>query len=182
MQIYNLHPSYTFSTSLSCQRYKHVNSCDMVMRWESLPSTPIRAPVCPPAAPAWPHLPAIMNCQHRSLPHLYTPFSLFSSLWFTYFHFPSGFPHSETDILNNTAKISVVSENAKYGLTLSLRWGQRLKRQTGGDCEFSHKQWSLHSDFCADERKAKLAMTQNVHLKSMGRIIIILGLSPLLDV
>lgn len=77
----------THSTFLSCQRWSHVNSCDIVMRGEFILSAPIRVSVAPAAAPAWQHLPAIMNCQHGSLAHLYRPFSCFSFSVTFLFHF-----------------------------------------------------------------------------------------------
>lgn len=105
--IHNLTWKHVISTLLTHsphQSCKHVNSCDIAMRRESLPAAPISAPVSPPATPAWPHLPAIMNCHHSSLPHLYRPFSLFSSLRFSpHFIFPSA---SHT--------VSLISLNVKH--------------------------------------------------------------------
>lgn len=95
----DLLPNSTLSKSLSCQRCKHVNSCDIVMIRESLPSAPIRAPVSPPAAPTWLHLPAIMNCQHRSLPHLYRPIPCFLLFGLALCIFSlHRYSHNETDI------------------------------------------------------------------------------------
>lgn len=108
------HPSNKFSTSLSCQRWKHVNSCDIVMRWESLPSAPIRAPVSSPAAPAWLHLPAIMNCQHRSLPHLHRPF------FPVFFRF--GLPHFNFPLASHTMALIYLSVKHKQNQDGSKKW------------------------------------------------------------
>lgn len=125
------HPSNKFSTSLSCQRWKHVNSCDIVMRWESLPSAPIRAPVSSPAAPAWLHLPAIMNCQHRSLPHLHRPFSLFSFVLVYLISISLLLPtqwHWYIWVLN-TSKIRMALKNGKLSFNLVSKMRGKVKKE-----------------------------------------------------
>lgn len=123
----------------SSQRCKHVNSCDIVLRWESLPSAPIRAPVFPAASPTELHLPAIMNCQHRSPPHLSRPNTPFSSFCI----FPFCFSHSQSEWMNTlelSKANSVVSELYMHfkmskqlvmicGDTKSL-WEMHMMRQT----------------------------------------------------
>lgn len=125
----------THSTSLCCQRCKHVNSCDIVMRWESLPSAPITAPV----SSSRPRMAAFASHNELSAPitasFIQTLFPVFFPLVYLFSFSPllptqwNWYPW-----VLNTAKICVVSKNRKYFLTLSLRWGLRLKRQTGGDC------------------------------------------------